>query len=324
MNRVIAISYSDKNYSMSKKLNLITAKYIGKADCIIAYSPDDLDVDFRRNNSDILSRQRGAGYWIWKPYILLKTLEKVNDGDYVIYTDAGLIYVDHISKIIELMNDEKQDIFLSMGIAPCRDWVKRDAFVLMGCDCDEAYDSIMVSGGYVVLKKSRRSEIFCKEWLRYSKDRRIITDDPNECGKENLYGFKKHRHDQAILSLMAYKYGITAYKAVSCVDQPHTHRDVYETHLPNAYGYTFNKIMELIVREHNTVGYKKASYKRMFINTRIINTSIPDYIRKLIICIINTKGGDKWGEKWDDVLIEKAQRRSYRLEEYRKKGIIHK
>ena len=60
MSNVVAISYSDNNYSMSKKINLITAKIIGRADYIIAYGPEDIDSDFRNKNNDILSRQRGA------------------------------------------------------------------------------------------------------------------------------------------------------------------------------------------------------------------------------------------------------------------------
>lgn len=32
---------------------------------------------------------QGAGYWVWKPFIILKELEHLQDGDYLLYTDAG-------------------------------------------------------------------------------------------------------------------------------------------------------------------------------------------------------------------------------------------
>ena len=35
------------------------------------------------------SNRRGFGYWIWKPYILLRKLRNVRDGDIVFYCDAG-------------------------------------------------------------------------------------------------------------------------------------------------------------------------------------------------------------------------------------------
>ena len=47
-NRITAISYSDNNYSMSKKLNLFTARLIGGADRTISYSPEDLDESYKK------------------------------------------------------------------------------------------------------------------------------------------------------------------------------------------------------------------------------------------------------------------------------------
>ena len=35
--------------------------------------------------------QRGAGYWIWKPYIIWKTLQDVEDGDIVCYIDSACL-----------------------------------------------------------------------------------------------------------------------------------------------------------------------------------------------------------------------------------------
>ena len=44
------------------------------------------------------------------------------------------------------------------------------------------------------------------EYLYYAQDKRIITDDPNELGYNNYEGFRDHRHDQSILSLLTKKY----------------------------------------------------------------------------------------------------------------------
>lgn len=32
---------------------------------------------------------QGAGFWVWKPFIILKELEHLEEGDYLLYTDAG-------------------------------------------------------------------------------------------------------------------------------------------------------------------------------------------------------------------------------------------
>lgn len=52
---------------------------------------------------------------------------------------------------------------------------------------------------------------FVSEWLTYAQDSRIITDDKNIFGLDNYPGFRGHRHDQTILSLLAKKWGLTIY-----------------------------------------------------------------------------------------------------------------
>ncbi len=314
--RIIAISYSDDNMTMSRSLNLITAKIIGRADSVIGYSPNDLGADFVEANKDILSYSRGAGYWIWKPYIMLKTLDKMSEGEYLIYTDAGMIYVDRIRTLIRQMERDNQDIFLSYGFAPCKDWTKRDAFILMDCDTDDAHNSIMVSGGYVIVRKTDSSVSFIKEWQRYCNDIRIVSDEPNRCNKPNLSGFVENRHDQSILSLLAYKYKIEPYKAVSRVDEPQAHRNVLFSRIPGVYGYTFNHTLELIVREHQTSGYMRSDYGRIFINTGLRNMSNIKYIKNLIKRIAEAKKADKWGRKNNDIYIEKEKERLRKLKEF--------
>ncbi len=44
------------------------------------------DEEFQTRHSDFVARnQRGFGYWLWKPYILLRTLEQAKDGDIIFY-----------------------------------------------------------------------------------------------------------------------------------------------------------------------------------------------------------------------------------------------
>ena len=239
---------------------------------------------------------------------MLKTLELLDDGDYLIYTDSGLIYVDKIEKLIRQLERDKQDVFLSYGIAPCKDWCKRDAFVLMECDCKEAQEAIMVSGGYVLVKKSDESIEFINEWLKSVTDYRIVTDFPNQCGLKNYSGFRENRHDQTVLSLLAWKYKVKPYKAVSCADQPSAYLSV-KNHVPNAYKYSYQKILELIYFEHQTEGYKKSDYGRIFVNTRLKNMPAIKYVIELVKIIYKTKKDDDIGKKNNEIELEKAKKR---------------
>jgi hypothetical protein len=45
---------------------------IGKFDTVQIYTLSDLDFVFLNKNKQILDQPKGAGYWIWKPYVIQK------------------------------------------------------------------------------------------------------------------------------------------------------------------------------------------------------------------------------------------------------------
>lgn len=113
-----AITFSDQNYKRSACLNSFTAKIFGKADKTKVYSPECFDENFLVENQEILAEKRGAGYWVWKFYIILKTLQKCNEGDYVMYLDAGAYYVRRIQYLIDNMEKIDSEVFLSSILLP--------------------------------------------------------------------------------------------------------------------------------------------------------------------------------------------------------------
>ena len=161
---ILAINYADESFSKAQKLNLETAINWG-ADKVIGYTPKDIDAGFQDKNQDILSVKKGNGFYLWKPYFLNKAYKELQDGDYLIYTDAGSIYVNKIQYLIDCMEKEGMDIMtfsLEKEMLERR-YNKRDAFVLMGCDSPEYTDTPQSIGGYVLFKKSTFVEKFLKE-----------------------------------------------------------------------------------------------------------------------------------------------------------------
>ena len=207
--KIIGISYANNRYMTQRKNNKKSAIEIGKVDEYYGYGPEDIDKNFYEKNKDILSRNRGNGYWLWKPYFILKALkEKLNDGDYLIYTDAGSFYLDDVKKIIqpiEKMNKEMWSYKLT-GFKE-REWTKRDAFILMGADSPFYYETDQFMACFQIYKKSKFTIFFVEEYLYYSQDKRIITDEPNTMGLPNYNGFRENRHDQSIFSILTKKYG---------------------------------------------------------------------------------------------------------------------
>ena len=209
-NKIIAISYSNERYLTQLKYNQKSALEIGKVDEYYAYYPKDIDEKFKEINKDILIQKRGNGYWLWKPYILLKTMkEKMNEGDFLIYTDACILYKQNVNILINFLNKNKQEMLLYRLSNLEKKWTKRDAFILMGADSPYFTDTYQYQASYQIYRKSKLTLYFLEELLYYSQDKRIITDDNNTLEFNNYEGFKENRHDQSVLSVLTKKYGLS-------------------------------------------------------------------------------------------------------------------
>ena len=208
---IVCISYGDKKYAKTRRVNLRTAKKYG-ADKVIEYGPQSIDIDFFKEHNDILKCQRGNGYWLWKPYVILKTMNMIDWGDICIYSDAGSFYINDINKLIGAMNSAKVDIMpFELGMSE-KIYSKRDAFIIMDADSAEIADSKQRLGGFQVIRKTENTVKFVNEWLSYCCDGRIILDTENSMGKDNYSGFVENRHDQTVFSILSKKYGFVAFR----------------------------------------------------------------------------------------------------------------
>lgn len=210
---IIAANYADKKFRRAQRLNSKTARQWG-ADRVIEYTDKDIDAAFRAANKEILDNPRGGGYYLWKPYVFYRAYQELKDGDYLIYTDAGSVYVDKIQKLIDCMEKEHVNLMLFslQNEMLERKYTKRDAFILTGCDEEQYADTPQSIGGYMVCKRSPEVEAFFQEVLEYAQDIRIISDRPNTMGKDNYPDFIDHRHDQSVISLISKKRGMKKFR----------------------------------------------------------------------------------------------------------------
>ena len=210
---IYAINYANDAYKNAQKLNTETA-FSNGVEKVIEYSSKDIDACFYNKNKEILLCHRGNGYWLWKPYFVKKTLEKLNDNDYLIYSDSASYYINNVNLLIQCMERESTDIMVFSLPRDMleRTWSKRDAFVLMNCDFAVYANTPQRLAGFILLKKTKRVCNFITEWLTFAQDRRIITDQPNCMGKENYPDFRENRHDQTIFSLLSKKYKIKCFR----------------------------------------------------------------------------------------------------------------
>ena len=195
------ITFANGDMSISAMKCCESALFTG-CDKTTLYTPKDIDKVFATRHKDILTEPRGAGYWLWKPYFIDLALSKLSDGDYLIYTDAGLFIVNNVSNLIDAMDS---DIMVFGNRWRHGDWCRMD--VLKAMECERETNREQLQASCLVLRKSDQSTEFIRDWLYFCTQERWITDDPSAVPNDPT--FREHRHDQAILTNVAILYGLT-------------------------------------------------------------------------------------------------------------------
>lgn len=191
------VTYATDDMSRSLDLCKSSAKKNGVD---FVFNHKKIDGFFYLLNADVLDQKRGAGYWLWKPYIIAEAMTWMSEGDYLIYADAGVEFINDVRHIIHAMDS---DVFLFGNNWRHLDWCKKMVFDTMLPDM-KSTESRQAQASVIFFRLSKQSIDFVKEWLVWCQMPGFIDDTPME-GNEAT--FSDHRHDQAILTNMALKYG---------------------------------------------------------------------------------------------------------------------
>lgn len=208
------INYANGRYLKAQEYCSNSAKAVG-FDEVISYNINDIDPIFYQENSEILNTSRGSGLWIWKSYLIDKTLSKMNDGDLLVYSDSGSYYQQSVQPLIDKILLDKHGVlsFELTGLLE-KQYTKKDAFVMMYMDSPKYTDSSQREATYIWLIKNSFTVNLVKEYLEYSRNINIISDYKSITG-DNYPEFTDHRHDQSIWSLLCKKYNIEPHRLIS-------------------------------------------------------------------------------------------------------------
>lgn len=207
------ISYATPDYRPNQRRLERSAVHHG-VDVIHSYGPRQLKgTSFYARNHVTLRAAVGGGYWLWKPWIIGTTLDRLGNDDILLYADSGSAVVSDLAPLLATMDPA---IGLSVfavgaegepgGVYPNRMYTKRDCFLYMEADKITYHDACQVTGSCQVYRKTDFSLDLVSEWLRHCEDPRKLTDQENVGGLPNLDGFVAHRHDQSILSILSHRH----------------------------------------------------------------------------------------------------------------------
>lgn len=189
---------------------------------------------------DRLGNKRGVCWFAFKPYVILDALDRVSDGDIILFLDADCYPIHNLSAIYEecariggmmLFNVVGAQRFNYM-------WNKRDCFLVMGQDEPKYWYGPAGVARFMLFQKGPwRPKQFLMEWLTYCVNPLATTFDPNRLGHPNIgpapedeqkHIFQEHRTEQAIMTNLALKYGCKLYReACQWGEGQNQDRDIY-------------------------------------------------------------------------------------------------
>lgn len=223
---VVFISYADGNFKESLLRIKRQAKRLGIFNRIIAYTPKDLPLYIK--SSPLMAFSCGGGYWAWKPYIIHKTLSECEEGDIVVYVDAGcrlaeglewkeyLSYLDTYHAILfQYRNDcdygwQKVYGLDEKNASPAiLHWMKPSCidFFNQKFDSVDYLDYNKIWGGFMMFRKTKDKLRFVEDWYSITLFHPELVMDPYGVELDRLpASFSRHRHDQSIITPLAYYY----------------------------------------------------------------------------------------------------------------------
>lgn len=218
----ILITYGTCDYKDSLLRLKKDAKQLNLFDKIILYQPSDLPELIKAN--PLMTFKRGGGYWVWKPYIIWKTLQDYNDA-IVVYVDGGCVlhestdwnyYFDKIASYDNIVFNYRDDFDYNwINSYNCNSpkihyWTKQNTLLYFDqfFQNKEWRDYNKIWGGFIISKGAENNLI--KQWLSISLMHPELVCDPfgSELSKQE-FTFVQHRHDQSLITPLAYFFATT-------------------------------------------------------------------------------------------------------------------
>lgn len=201
---------SHNNYIHATYRLVHQAKKLDMFNKISGYTGDYLKNDsefWTKHENFIKNNRRGYGYWLWKSYIIKKEMEKMNDGDILLYLDCGCeLYDKEKSWLSECINIVKEDLIIGTYCCYEKDWNKMDLIIKLDVNDDKYLNCEQHQAGAIMFLVCEQTRKIVNEWYELGCDYHNIDDSPSII--KNYDNFKEHRHDQSIFSLLTKKYGI--------------------------------------------------------------------------------------------------------------------
>lgn len=270
MPKLYVCNYANEKYYPQQQLNSQSAYKKGKVDGVLEFHEQDI-VDLKKKYPKHFKITRGGGLWIWKPYIILKALDRIEEGDYLFYCDSGAVFIDDLHLMIPDLEASGHDLMVVEQPLLSHCFTKKECYELMDW---HDYSGNQILSGYILMKKSKQSIAYMQEWLDNMKDIRKAYGKKFLPEITEFNDFVSHREDQSVLDVLRQKWGLVGYRDPSDFG-------IFPWQYMRAGGYHRKKypnshypVILLCVRQNNPVSYERAYNKALRLNKIGLNNEL--------------------------------------------------
>jgi hypothetical protein len=164
-----------------------------------------LGADFWRERGQLVDRyKRGYGLWSWKPYLIMRRLEAMDDGDLLMYADVGCS-LNHEGRPRLMQYFERARTgpgWLGFSLPGNKEgqWTKRAMLKAYHQDNPETRSRPQLASGIHFVRACEATRRLASRWYdACGRDRE--TND--ELSADEHPEFVAHRHDQSAFSLLS-------------------------------------------------------------------------------------------------------------------------
>ena len=293
MKKLYVCNFADERYVCQQQLNTKSAYEKGKADKVLEFHEQDI-LELKRDFPEHFKIARGGGLWLWKPYIILKALDMIEDSDYLFYCDSGAVFIDDLHLMIPDLEASGHDLMVVEQPLLSHCFTKKECYELMDW---HGYSGNQILSGYILMRKSKQSIAYMQEWLDNMKDIRKAYGKKFLPNITEFKDFVSHREDQSVLDILRQKWGLIGYRDPSDFG-------IFPWQYMRAGGYHRKKypnshypVILLCVRKNNPEAYERNYRKAVRLQKLGLNNELtarigllPMYMRHLGRLLVNNIG----------------------------------
>lgn len=205
------VSYADGPDYFHQNQRMLTYSALQKGvSHIFNYRRDFIDTDFYKKNKYILDQKSGVGAWLWKPWVIMITLQKIPENAVLLYCDSGFIIKRDITPLLDLLKNHDMALaaYSKEEGGLLGQLTKKEALTKTGCDTTACRKAPLIWAGFLCMRNTPRTRAFIHQWLTYCQDPDLILP-------HTKFAQQRHQYDQSLLSITYFKnpQGITLVNA---------------------------------------------------------------------------------------------------------------